>query len=239
MNDLPVYVFTSDKYLWALKIMLHLYQKYWNWPITVFGFSRPDYELPQNAKFISIGRFSDYPAERWSDGVLAALERQRESHAVVLLEDYWLVRHVNGVAVRSLQLYAEQHPEVGRVDLVTDRLYAANALEVGHFMDLDIMECNPPAQYHMSTQASIWKLDCLRKVLVPGETAWQSELEGTTRMINQGWRAIGTRQCPVRYIIGVQSGKLALDGGYQKPTVTWQQDDLKEVVWLLDKMGKL
>jgi hypothetical protein len=47
---------------------------------------------------------------------------------------------------------------------------------------------------------------------------------------------IGTRQCPVRYIIGVQQGKLALDGGYQR-TVVWKSDDLETVKRMLKESG--
>ena len=237
--SLPVFVFASDKYLWALKIMLRQYVKYWDWPITVFGFTSPDYDLPSCAKFESMGRFIDYPANRWSDAVLGALERQRESHAVILLEDYWLIRNVNGVAIRDLFQYAISRPQIGRIDLVTDRLYASGVQEVDHFRDLDIIECIPPAPYHMSTQASIWNLDCLRNILVTGESPGQSELEGSSRMIKQGWRVVGTRQCPVRYIIGVQQRQLALDGGYQVPHPKWNTDDLQEVIHMLNEMGKL
>lgn len=239
MNNMPVFVFASDKLYWALQITLHLCRKYLEMPITVFGFTQPDFELPPSANFESMGRFSDYPANRWSDAVIGALERRRESHAVVMLEDYWLIRKVNGVAVRHLFEYAWDHPRIGRVDLVTDRLYASNLREVDHYEDLDIVECIPPAPYHMSTQASIWKLECLHDILKNGESAWEAEHNGTTRMIQQGWRVVGTRQCPMRYIIGVQQGRIALDGGYQVPPPKWKPDDLNEVTRMLEKMGKL
>lgn len=235
---IPVYIFASDKYLWALRVTLHLYEKYWNWPVTVFGFSLPTYPLPACAQFKSMGKFEEYPAWRWSDAVIGALQSTGDEIAVVMLEDYWLTRRVNLRVVRALGDYMKIM-DITRADLVTDRLYADNLKDLPPYGELDIITNDPPGQYAMSLQASIWNVDRLIKIMRPGETAWQTELEGTTRMTEAGYKVIGTRQCPVRYIIGVQNGKLALDGGYQKPGPVWQPDDLETVKQMLAEDGVL
>jgi hypothetical protein len=230
---MPVYIFTSDKYLWALRVMLHLYQKYWGWPAIVFGFSKPEFELPKCARFESMGAFSDYPAGKWSDAVIKALQSNGDKYAVVLLEDYWLTRYVDEKAINLLGTYVMSHGDIARADLVTDRLYAPDLIEVEPYDDLDIISNDPPPSYHMSLQASIWNKAALLDALVEGESAWLAELNGTTRLINAGWRVIGTRQCPVRYVIGVQNGKLSLMGGYQVPAPKWKGEDLAAVVEML------
>lgn len=236
---IPVYIFTSDKYLWALRIMLHLYQKYWGWPAIVFGFTPPKFELPKCARFESVGAFEDYPAGKWSDAVIGALQSTGDKYAIVLLEDYWLTRQVDTDAIRSLAGYVMQYGDIARADLVTDRLYAPDLIELEPYNDLDIISNDPPPSYHMSTQASIWNKAALLDALVPGESAWDTEMNGTARLISAGWRVVGTRQCPVRYVIGVQVGKLSLMGGYQVPAPKWKNSDLADVVEMLkeDRQG--
>jgi hypothetical protein len=235
----PVYVFACDKYYWALRVMLYLYEQYWNWPVTVFGFGKPDFELPYCATFQSMGAFADYPADKWSDAVIGVLKSSNDEYAVILLEDYWLTRQVNTRAIRTLRTYMSQHHKIARADLVTDRLYAENMKDVEPFDELDIITNDPPAPYHLSTQASVWNLLSLREVLRPGESAGNTEIGGSGRLAEAGWQVIGTRQSPVRYIIGVQNGKLALDGGYQKPGPVWKPMDLEAVTRMLKEAGKL
>ena len=235
---IPVYIFASDKYLWALRVTLYLYEKYWNWPVTVYGFSLPAYPLPASAHFVSMGKFEDYPVNRWSDAVIGALQASKDDYAVILMEDYWLSRRVNVRAVGQLGNYMNLNGVI-RGDLVTDRLYAENMSDLEPYGDLDIITNDPPGQYTMSLQASIWNVEKLLKIMLPGETAWQTELEGTSRLNEAGYKVVGTRQCPVRYFIGVQAGKLALDGGYQKPGPVWQLEDLQTVKRMLAEDGVL
>lgn len=230
---IPVYIFTSDKYLWALRVTLRLYEKYWNWPVTIFGFSLPAYPLPVNSNFVSIGNFGDYPVGKWSNAAIAALKSTGDKFAIVLMEDYWLSRRVNLDAVDSLGRYIASHKDVARIDLVSDRLYADNMKDLEPWEGLDIITNDPPGQYLMSLQASIWRLQALIDILKPNETAWQSELEGTSRMVQAGWQVVGTRQMPVRYFIGVQAGQLTLSGGYQKPCPVWNRIDLQTVSEML------
>lgn len=235
---IPVYVFASDKYLWALRIMLHLYQKYWAWPVIVFGFSRPEFEMPPCARFESLGEFKDYPAGKWSDAVIKGLKSTGDKYAVVLLEDYWLTRHVNSSAIRSLGAYVMQHGDIARGDLTTDRLYADKMSELEPYDDLDIITNDKDSAYNFSTQASIWNKQALIDALIPGESAWEAEVNSNTRLMAAGWRVVGTRQCPVRYIIGVQGGKLSLMGGYQVPAPKWKNADLADVVEMLKEERK-
>jgi hypothetical protein len=45
-------------------------------------------------------------------------------------------------------------------------------------------------------------------------------------MIQDNALVLGTRQAPVRYLIAVQHGKLALDGGYQFPRTMLRTADM-------------
>lgn len=223
--SVPVYCFTSDKHLWALKIFSYLYSKYWGAEIEFIGYSKPDFELP--GRFHSMGDFADFPADKWSNGVLNFLNSITTDYFIFMLEDYWIPRMVDTQAIDWLHEYAIAHPDISRVDITTDRLYGANMTDVEPYKRLDIIENIPAAPYHLSLQAGIWKRTDFIKYVLPGESAWLVETLGSNRMIESGARVVATRNFPLRYLIGIQGGKVRLDGGYQQPCPKFAEEDMK------------
>lgn len=204
-----VVVLTSDKYLASVRPFAHLFNRYWSplQPVTVAGFTPPTFALPENFHFHTIGAFADYPVTRWSDALLALLDQIDDAVVTLMLEDYWLTRPVNVEAVAMLDAYAQQFGYVARIDLTTDRLYAAGATDYGRCGYLDLIRSDPASAYHMSMMAGVWRVEHLRRVLIPGETPWQVEIMGTQRLAQlHDVLVLGTRQYPVRYILAHRGG---------------------------------
>lgn len=204
-----VLVLTSDKYIHALKPMAYLLGKYWSpaQPVVVGGFSPPTFPLPGNIRFHSIGPFSDYPVNKWSDGLIDFLQAVDDEAFVLLLEDMWPSRPVNVEAVQMCYDYALQFKSVLKIDLYTDRLYAWGVSDYGHCGYLDLLRSNPASQYHMSMMPGVWRRDNLLSVLIRGETPWQVELAGTPRVAaRDDLMVLGTRQCPYRTILAYRGG---------------------------------
>lgn len=232
-----VFCFVSDKDLWTLRPFAWFFGKYWGeaTPVVCFGYSPPEFALPPNMSFVSIGDFADYPVNKWSDGIIKGLESVTDDLFVWMMGDFWVYRKVDVRAIGLLAQYMQQNTRVSRIDLTTDRLYAGNLREMGSVAYLDLIMSDPPAAYHMSLQPGLWRRADLLKYLVPGETGWDTEIAGTTRMIADGAVVLGTRQCPVRALIAVQHGKLTLDGGYQVPPPPVKHSDLEFILesgWL-------
>lgn len=204
-----VVVLTSDKYLGALRPLAYLLNKYWqpNPSVLVGGFTPPDFALPPNFTFHSIGAFEDYPVGKWSDGVIDLLSALPDEAFVLLLEDMWPTRPVNAEAVGVLYRYALQFKYVLKIDLCADRLYAWGMEDYGHVSYLDLVRSNPGSQYHMSMMPGVWRRDNLLSVLVRGESPWQVELVGTPRVSQrQDLLVLGTRQWPYRCILAHRGG---------------------------------
>lgn len=216
------FVFTSDKTLWALQAFAHQWNKYVGpqWPVLVCGFTPPTFTLPDYFKFHSIGPFSDYPVDLWSDALMRVLYEVQDEIILFTMDDFWLARTADLKAIEDLAGYMRRsNPSVARLDLTTDRLYAGNLNEVGALGRLDLFTNAYPVPYAMSFQNALWRRTELIKHLRPNESPWQSEIAGTRRMEESGALVMGTRQAPMRYLIAVQQGKLAFDGGYQVPRV--------------------
>ena len=203
---LRVIVPTIPKYYWILRAFAYLFNIYWSeqQPVLIAGYGALDIELPPNFSFHSIAK-DPYPKENWTDGLIELLKSIPDEYVIIMLEDYMLTRGVDHAAIRSLELYMHLHPDVLRMDLTADRLYAGGMKEVDHFGSLDIVETWLPTEYQMSLQAGIWNKELLLKVLKPGTSPWDVELF-TSYQVPPEMRVLGTRQWPCRYINIFQGG---------------------------------
>src|SRR3990170_4424942 len=206
MSDLRVFVETSDKYNWALKPFIYLFNIYWSelQPVVIAGYTLPNFDLPSNFAFHSIDSHN-YPAERWSDGMIKFLNAMPDSHFVLLLCDYWLTRTVDVRGVQACYEYVRAKDEVLRIDLTTDRLYTGGMFDVEPWGCYDIIETPFESSYQMSVQAGIWNRQRMLEVLVPGKTAWEAEIHTQPP---PEMRVLGTRQRPVAYANAILKGEL-------------------------------
>jgi hypothetical protein len=211
LPHVPVVVMTSDKYIDALRPFAWLVNEYWSRSkrFVVVGFTPPSFQLPGNFSFLSLGKFEDYPVDKWSDALIKLLvEHMQEQLFILMLEDYWITRRVSHEAISLAAAYMERHPDIVKFDLCGDRLYAGGAkLDFDTFGFLDIVESSNTSAYHMSLMTGMWRKDLLLKVLKPGWSPWDVEIAGTTRL--QGMkdlRVVGTRQWPIRHTLAFRSG---------------------------------
>lgn len=228
---MKVFVLTSDKYLGALQPFAWLFNRYWSaeQSVVVGGYVPPAFNLPANFDFYSIGDQKDYPVNKWSNGLIKLLEAYpNETVFCLMLEDYWLSRPVNRQAVRMLHDYMIQFGYTLKIDLMTDRLYAAGMTDYGTCGYLDLIRSDPASQYHMSLMTGLWRRDQLLRFLIPDESPWDVELQGTPRVraAANDVLVLGTRQAPVRHILAHRRGdpnELLLDGLSRADVVELEQ----------------
>lgn len=220
-----IVIYSSDKTAWALRPFAHLFNLYWSREqrVSVFGNSPLPFVLPDNFTFQSVGPFM--PAQQWSNDLITALNSIDDDVICFMMDDYWLNRMVNQQAVRWCYQYMQQHADVIRFDLTTDRLYAKGITPYGSLGYLDLIKSDQKSQYNFSFQAGLWRRKLLLEVLRPNETPWEVEESGSRRMEKLPYLVLGTKQSPIHYTIAVQQGKLAMDGGYQFPANPMQQTD--------------
>jgi hypothetical protein len=195
-----VFCYTCDAYLWLLKPFIYLFDQYWSTmqEVIVGGFTPPEFPLPDNYKFHQIDK-KPYPKEMWSDGLIRLLQDYQDDVFVLLLEDYLLCRTVDHQGINTLADYMRlgDNNDVVRFDLTADRLYGKGMHDIESWGHYDIIACDKDAPYEMSLQAAIWNRRNLLKLLRPGMTPWEVEIQ--TDMQVQPYRVLGTRQYPIRY----------------------------------------
>jgi hypothetical protein len=209
-NNLRVFVITSDKYLWTISPFAYLFNVYFSalQPVVVAGYSLPQFNLPRNFTFHSLDR-TNYPPEKWSDGLIKFLQSVPDDYFILLLEDYWLIRTVDHGGLGTLYDLMINNANILKIDLTTDRLHAYGdaryAKEAGSYGHYDIVQTFSDVQYQMSLQAAIWNKRLMLELLQPGKSPWDVEIFTS---VPDSMAVLGTRQWPLRYCNAMLKGKL-------------------------------
>jgi len=207
-----IVVTTCDRYLSALRPFAWLLEKYWlptPPDVLVVGFARPKFKLPDYFSFLSLGDVRDYPVNRWSDQLILGLNAIPDEVVLFMLEDMWITQPVYTRVVDMAYDYMKQFRYVARLDLTGDRLNAQSPPQLyGKLGHVDLIWSNPDVQYHLSTMPGFWRKEHLLRVLIPGETPWQVELQGTPRLaaLRQEMIVIGTNAWPLHNTLAFRGG---------------------------------
>lgn len=230
---------------WMCRAMLWLLDRHWpsHPAVVVGGYDRPD--LPEGVEFHHIGEWADYPANRWSDGVMRFLEAMPDEVFLWTMDDFWLVDDVDDLAVQALYRHLRASDHLARIDLTEDRALSGHARDSGPLLygggdgavrRLDLVHTPPDTPYQLSFQTGLWRKSALLQYMTPGETPAQAEIHGAHRMTRASANVLGTKQAPFKYLIAMQHGTLHIDdSGYQVPPVHLQPEDRAE----LERLGYL
>ena len=210
---MKVFVMTCDSYMDAIPGFAHQFNKYWSpdQQVIVCGFTKPEFDMPDNFTFYSIGDQRNYPVDKWSNGLIDVLWHfPKEERFVLMLEDYWLCQPVNVDAVKILYDYMVQFDYVIKMDLCGDRRFAGGVQDYGDVAGIPLVKSDFTSAYHMSLMVGLWNRENMRAILEPGESPWDVEMRGTPRLANQGDKmlVLGTKldPWPVKHVLMYRSG---------------------------------
>jgi hypothetical protein len=198
---IPIYVLTHPTHHWLLQGFSFLFNEFWNEPgqrVYVVTSGRDIPKLPENFGFI---RTSDLS---WTDDLFTLIAYTPHNYIILLLEDYWFTASAQISAIKEIYDWMKTNPElcesILRIDLSGDRASMKSAIKYPNIRGIEMVQTFPPVDYQMSIQAAIWNRDLLRRILVPGETAWQFEIDGTDRLNKRSdIEVIGTKHRFINY----------------------------------------
>lgn len=232
MNNFIVYVMTSDKYIKSVRVFAWLFNKHWgaDQRVQVVGFSEPDFDLPTNFSFRSLGSMKKYPWNKWSNSLIDTMASMSGDEVFCLmLEDYWITRRVDVEAINMLHSHMLEDESILKMCLTGDRLYARDMSDYGALDRLDLIKSHYSSPYHMSLMAGLWRRSLLERVIIPNESPHDIEIKGTSRLAEaqDEIKVLGTRQWPLRHILGHR-------GGDPSTTIVegLHEDDLAELIGL-------
>lgn len=111
----------------------------------------------------------------WANNMFIALDTVPEKYFLYFLEDVFIMKKVDTARVLRLLELSK------RDDVSCLRLYPAPgpSRAYGDSRELGVIAQDAP--YRMSTMTAIWDKAAFRRLLKPGENAWQMEYDGTKR----------------------------------------------------------
>lgn len=216
----PIYLTTSDRYLPALLPFAHQLNKYWQPPppVIVGGFTPPDFELPPNWKFLTIGSQDQYPIKKWTNAVKKMIQSLNDRLFILMLEDYWITGPVDVEAIAAVEELCRIDDKLLRMDLTLDRAKSGehNHRHYGNIGPLELIQSNPSSPYHLSLMTAIWRKNLFLSVLQDDWSPWDVEIIGTLQVQKNfpGLRVLGTTARLVPHTLAFRGGstnRLILD----------------------------
>tara|TARA_R100001443_G_C3351280_1_gene176909 strand:+ start:480 stop:1256 length:777 start_codon:yes stop_codon:yes gene_type:complete len=209
VNDIPIYLTTSNGREHIIKVFCHLFNKYWgeDKEVNVVGYDKPNFEMPSNFKFISMGKQVGGPA-MWATDLRKFFETKNDPYFIHVLDDQFISSPTRFDIMQDVFNY-----------MITNNAVNANLgnirehnglIRFGDFQvnerndEYDICTLSQNAEYRISTAFSIWEREYHLKYMILGRNPWEYEVLGSVEAKNDGTLHICTdREYPVYRIEGV------------------------------------
>ena len=180
---------TSNHYHHALKVFCYLFNKFWipDSHVTVLGYNQPEFKLPDNFSFISMGEQKG--PSFWCTDLKQYINLILDKNFILMMEDGFLNRPIN------LDLYKKLcsciNSNIGRIDLTQDM----STREYSHYkyiQGMEIVKSNQEINYRISTQISIWSKSFMLDYLIDGRSPWEFEIKGSEEARKDNRLILGT-----------------------------------------------
>jgi len=216
-----VVVLTCDPYLECLKPFAWLFNKYWSseQKVIVGGFTRPDFPLPDNFQFVSLGENWRYPAQQYSNGLIKFLRYLTDDVFVWMLEDQWLNGKVNPDEIQTMIDVARTTRNLLRIDVIDDRRYMNEAHfggvtePYGTFNGIDLIKSRW-CPYQFAIYGTLFNRLKMLQYIKPDLTPWQVENVTTNVIEHEGDRAI---------VLGTTRKLIPCANGLRQQTAAYKQ----------------
>jgi hypothetical protein len=166
---------TSDRYLHILPIFCFLWNKYWNDQdqVEIVGYKKPDFELPSNFTFVSLGEQKG-DAKNFTRDLRTYFAKQ-DQYFIWTMEDTFLTQQVDFDTF--VTLYGLTRGEnIGRINLCRE-VTKQDHIEYDIVRGRQVYQNTKNSLYRLSTQMSIWNRDFALKYMQQDLTPWEFECQ--------------------------------------------------------------
>ena len=176
MIDLSVIITSCDKYSHLLEHFTKRFDRYWE-P----GDKYPKFTTTETVKLDLPGYTPIVTDEvNWSNSLLKALDQIETPYTFLIFDDFFLVRTLSKEDInRGLRILKENNFD--KYVFHYPHVVFEGKLDPTSFGS-KIYKVQQGAEYIMTVQPGIWNTEFLKKCLKRGESPWQFEIEGSTRV---------------------------------------------------------
>lgn len=214
-GDIKILVFTSNEYMHLTRIYAHLFNKFWSpkKKVTILGYDKPNFDLPNNFKYISLGKQEGGP-ENWSTPLRKYIKSLKCRHLIWSTEDLFIIDKVNMNIYNRLLSMMKKDNKIGRTGLTHDIDQTEEYMIIRKFQPertYDIIQKGNDEKFRIGGIWSLWNRNYLLKYLKPGMTPWSFENQDDAKY--DGYKILGTRgNWAISFCGSINSGPEFTDG---------------------------
>jgi len=172
MHEIPILVISCDKYSDLWKPFFSIFWQRWpDCPYPVYLGSNYKTYRDERVRPIPVGK-----DQSWAQGLRRMLDHLNTEYIILFLEDLLIQKQVDTEAIGKLVRIVRER-QLRSLRLVPSKIFFAKTQRVVDLPDLGVLL--PGESYRVSTEVTIWRVDTLRRLLLPGFTAWDFEYIGT------------------------------------------------------------
>jgi hypothetical protein len=216
MGDIKIFCTTCDKYHHILKVFCYLYEKFWNDPITVLGYKKPSFQLPENFTFHSMGK--DRGIKFWSNDLIRFFSKVNAEKYIWMMEDTFILEKIDRKTL--VTLYDSIEPNIIRAELSGTMTHrngkwqgkatsdAINTIEYYKTVD-GVKLYKMPFWGKTFMPVSVWNKRQFLKYIDKNQNPWEFEKKGSKKAMNHSDFSICTNaveNLAVNYSEGVLNG---------------------------------
>ena len=207
-----VYIWTSNSLMHCVPAWAYLFNKFWPYDqnVKVLGYNKPDYELPNNFEYISLG--TQRGPKYWSDDMKSYFSTCEHESFYLTTEDGFIVGDVDpellDLAIKMS--LADPTGKFLKFGLTAD-VHRRPKHVLKQFNDYKLIKASNTSRYRQSLSHCVWRTDRFLEKLIPNQSPWDFELDDR-RAQNDGYDIFATED---KYAIhcghGYKKGKKVKD----------------------------
>ena len=209
-----IYISTCDSYDRILKPFSYLFNKFWDSSlnVTILGYRKPPFELPENFKFVSLGK-EQISVNHWSTDLHNFFSSIEDEHFIYAVEDLFICDYVDVEAIEKLIENLDE--KTGRIALVNVFEKHCNWNVTNDYGRFKVGTATN-SSHKFSTIWSLFNRQWFLKYVLPktqeemdrGEgNPWYTEVNGDNMSTNDGWNVKGPiGVSPIKFTSAVRKG---------------------------------
>jgi len=147
-----------------------MFNKHWspNAEVTVLGYNFPTFDLPDNFKFISLGKQEEYGRE-WTTALIPYFTHMQlpDEYFIYLADDYYILD------VNEFLMYEAEKHMIDGIEKVHLTNFSNRVFNEEKDVNFNIWDQD--AKYRLALQPTFIRRDYFLKYLNTGKTIWQYE----------------------------------------------------------------
>ena len=176
-----------------------MFNKHWslNAKVTILGYNPPTYDLPDNFKFISLGKQEEY-GSAWTTALIPYFKQLSDEYFIFLADDYYILS-MDKSLMHEAEKYMKKGVEKVHLTNFNNRIFNKEK-------DVNFNIWEQDAKYRLSLQPCFIRRDYFLRYLYPGKSAWRYETNFYDSR-NDGAQILVTKQDIVSYSNFTTQGK--------------------------------